>query len=116
MKDNTRHKPDDNSALNDEPVDLYEHLVKSPDETAAIFVTGEPMEEAGIYAGDLLVVDRSIRPRAGDVVIEDRADGLTVTTYRGALRLATVNDAPPPEVWGVVTFTIRKLREEGGAR
>ncbi len=40
------------------------------------------MIEAGIHNGDLLVVDRSLRPASGDVIIASIDGDFTVKTYR----------------------------------
>lgn len=82
---------------------------------------GESMVGAGIKDGDLLVVDRSIQPQAGDVVVATVDGGLTVKLLRqNGLRweLAPANPGFPsmpidPEegiqVWGVVTYAITPL-------
>ena len=51
------------------PLDLNELLVKRPAATYFVRVEGDSMVGAGISDGDLLVVDRSLRPADGDVII-----------------------------------------------
>ena len=51
------------------PLDLNELLVKRPAATYFVRVEGDSMIGAGISDGDLLVVDRSLRPADGDVII-----------------------------------------------
>ena len=51
------------------PLDLNELLVKRPAATYFVRVEGDSMVGAGISDGDLLVVDRSLRPVDGDVII-----------------------------------------------
>ena len=51
------------------PLDLNELLVKRPAATYFVHVEGDSMIGAGISDGDLLVVDRSLRPADGDVII-----------------------------------------------
>lgn len=51
------------------PLDLNELLVKRPAATYFVRVEGESMIGEGIHDGDLLVVDRSLRPASGDVII-----------------------------------------------
>ena len=48
---------------------LDEHLVRNPDQTFLLRVTGEALAEAGIHDGDLLVMDRAVPPLAGNVVL-----------------------------------------------
>ena len=51
------------------PLDLNELLVKRPAATYFVRVEGDSMVGAGIRDSDLLVVDRSLRPADGDVII-----------------------------------------------
>ena len=51
------------------PLDLNELLVKHPAATYFVRVSGDSMTGAGINDGDLLVVDRSLRPADGDIII-----------------------------------------------
>ena len=51
------------------PLDLNELMVKRPAATFFVKVQGETMIGEGIHDGDLLVVDRSLRPADGDVII-----------------------------------------------
>lgn len=76
------------------PLDLNELLVKRPAATYFVRVQGDSMSGAGISDGDLLVVDRSLRPADGDVIIASVDGDFTVKTYRrrGLPRLRT----PPP--------------------
>ena len=64
------------------PLDLNELLVKRPAATYFVRVQGDSMEGKGIYDGDLLVVDRSLDPRDGDVVIAAVDGEFTVKTLR----------------------------------
>ncbi|ADU99606.1 LexA family protein [Alicycliphilus denitrificans] len=53
----------------DDRVDLNEMLVRNPPATFLYRAEGWSMIQAGICDGDVLVVDRSVRPQHGDVVI-----------------------------------------------
>ena len=64
------------------PLDLNELLVKRPAATYFVRVEGDSMIGAGISDGDLLVVDRSLRPADGDVIIASVDGDFTVKTYR----------------------------------
>ena len=99
-------------------LDLNRHLVRRPAATFFIRAQGESMKDAGIFDGDLLVVDRGIVPRAEDIVIAVLHGELTVKrlamTEAGSV-LSAENPAYPDirpgeagcELWGVVTFSIR---------
>lgn len=53
----------------DESVDLFQHLVRHPESTYLLLVSGWSMRDAGIADGDELVVDRAVDPSPGDVVV-----------------------------------------------
>ena len=50
-------------------LDLNQHLIQHPAATYFLRADGESMRDVGIYSGDLLIVDNSLKPRNGDVVI-----------------------------------------------
>lgn len=58
--------------VNEEKLDdisLESYLIDDPRETIFVTVKGDSMIEAGIYEGDTLIVDKSKKPRLGDIVI-----------------------------------------------
>lgn len=63
-------------------LDLNELLIKRPAATFFVRVQGDSMIDEGIREGDLLVVDRSIRPANGDVIIAAVDGEFTVKTFR----------------------------------
>lgn len=64
------------------PLDLNELLIKRPAATFFVRVSGESMMDEGIRDGDILVVDRSLRPTNGDVIVAAVDGEFTVKTYR----------------------------------
>ncbi len=64
------------------PLDLNELLVKRPAATYFVRVSGDSMTGAGINDGDLLVVDRSLRPADGDIIIACVDGDFTVKVFR----------------------------------
>ena len=89
-------------------------------------VCGDSMEGAGISDGDELLVDRSLEPRPGDVVVAVLDGELTVKRLdiggrgHGGVRLRAENpsypdiavgDASELVIWGVATYCIHHLRE-----
>lgn len=50
-------------------LDLVSHLVQHPSATFYVRATGDSMVQHGIHDGDLLIVDRSLEPRDGDILI-----------------------------------------------
>jgi DNA polymerase V len=53
----------------DKRLDLNEYLIKHESATFYCRVAGNSMESAGIFNGDLLIVDRAIQPQHGSIVI-----------------------------------------------
>ncbi len=64
------------------PLDLNELLVKRPAATYFVRVSGDSMTGAGINDGDILVVDRSLRPADGDIIIACVDGDFTVKRLR----------------------------------
>lgn len=105
-------------------LDLNAHLIRHPAATFIMRVEGESMTGAGIFPGDLLIVDRSIEARDGHVVIAAVAGELTVKRLKGrpgAWRLVAEHPDFPPialsaddpdgssAIWGVVSSSVRRL-------
>ncbi|MEM9151528.1 MAG: translesion error-prone DNA polymerase V autoproteolytic subunit [Cyanobacteria bacterium P01_F01_bin.3] len=106
----------------DRELDLNELLIEHPAATFFARAAGNSMEPAGIFDGDLLVVDRSLKPRDGRVVVAAVNGELTVKRVRH-FGLKTFLDADnkayqPIEItefcevvyWGVVTNVIHRMR------
>jgi DNA polymerase V len=102
-------------------LDLSEALVEDEEATFYVRVAGESMIGAGIHDGDILVVDRSVEPGEGDVVIAALGGELTVKRYevRGG-RPCLVPEAeghdPIPvregqelRVWGVARHVVHEI-------
>ena len=53
----------------DKKLDLNEHLIHHPSATYYVRAQGDSMINFGIFDGDLLVVDRSLAPVHGDIII-----------------------------------------------
>jgi DNA polymerase V len=102
-------------------LDLNEHLMPRKEATFLVTVSGDSMIGAGIHDGDILIVDRSISPANGKVVIAVLDGQFTVKTLekkRGNIRLLPANpdfepiemkDEQELQIWGVVTKVIHSL-------
>ena len=64
------------------PLDLNELLVRRPAATYFVRVSGDSMVGAGINDGDILVVDRSLRPADGAIIVASVDGDFTVKMYR----------------------------------
>lgn len=102
-------------------IDLNDQLIRNKEATFLLTVQGNSMQDAGIKEGDILVVDRSVTPVDGKIVIAALDGELTVK--RLAMRsdgvwLLPENEQYPPIkvkeendmlIWGVVTATISQF-------
>ncbi len=103
------------------PLDLNEYVVKHPAATYFVRVAGMSMTGVGIYPGDILVVDKSLTAKNGNVVIaqvngEFLVKKLIYTKGRTLLLAENpeyqpidVTKNPDFSIWGVVTNCIHKL-------
>src|ERR687896_1334740 len=105
----------------DRDLDLHELLIQHPASTFYVRLAGDSMQGAGLYDGDILVVDRSLEPKHHDIVIAVLDGELTVKRlYRqGNLvqlppahplyPIVTINADQDLLIWGVVTGSIRQF-------
>lgn len=102
-------------------IDLIERLITHPQATYVMRVRGLSMVEAGIFDGDVVVVDRAIKPRSGQIVVAV-VDGEFTVKYlwmrAGRLKLKAANPTFPDivpregqviEVWGVVKAALKEF-------
>ncbi|MGM0988519.1 MAG: LexA family protein [Pseudomonadota bacterium] len=100
-------------------LDLNERLVKRPSASFFMTVTGDSMETLGIHDGDLVLIDRSIEPRPGHILVALVEGEITVKRYQLIGKrpyLCSANPEYPPipvenldcQVWGVVRSVIHE--------
>jgi len=65
----------------EEDIDLNIHLIKNVPATFIIRVQGKSMTDVGIYDGDLLVVDKSLKPKNFSTVVANVHDELVVKNF-----------------------------------
>ena len=70
----------------DKALDLNEHLIAHPAATFFVKVQGDSMIDAGIHPGALLVVDRSLQPRSGSIILAILAFVTELEFHRRHLR------------------------------
>lgn len=83
-------------------LDLNQALIKHPSSTYLFRITGSNNDADGIFAGDLALIDRSLQPRASDLVLAWQASGFILCTYDKMSQQDTF--------WGVVSSTIHERR------
>lgn len=106
----------------DESIDLNRDIIHHRESTFYARVVGDSMRDANVTEGDILVVDRALTARNGDMAVCCLNGEFTVKYLElgtDSLILRPANTAYPPiritededfEVWGVVTYVIHKVQ------
>ena len=102
-------------------IDLNEQLIRNKPATFFMRVTGNSMINAGIYDGDIVIVDRSIKPVNGKIVIavidgemlirryEKTMNSLRLIPETAKLSPIDVSEFMDFKIWGVVICIIRNV-------
>lgn len=104
----------------EQTLDLNELCIKRPAATFFVRVDGDSMIDAGIFSNDILIVDRSVKPAHGDVVVAQVNGEFTVKELclRPTLMLVPRNKSFDPisfaddselQIFGVVTNVLRQM-------
>lgn len=105
-----------------ESIDLNKELVKHPATTFYARAVGDSMKDCGIDDGDLLVIDKSLEPQEGDIIVayvdgEFTLKKVRLDTHGKCLWLMPANEEYSPIrvteensfiIWGVLTYNIKK--------
>ena len=110
------------------PLDLNELMVKNQPSTFFVRVSGDSMSGAGIFPGDLLVVDRSLEAVDGVVVVAlldgeftlkrlrlSPEAGVELLPENEVYRSIKVDADSEFEIWGVATYCVHSLTAAGCA-
>ncbi len=101
-------------------IDLNEQLIRNKPATFFMRVSGSSMINAGIYDGDIVIVDRSLKPQNGKIVIAVIDGEMLIRRYEktmNSLRLIPETTKLSPidisefmdfKIWGVVSCVIRQ--------
>ena len=103
----------------EEDIDLNVHLIKNVPATFIIRVQGKSMVNIGINDGDLLLVDKSLKPKNCSTVIANVHDELVVKSFvqeRNKKFLTSgsknyedrilIDEEADVFIWGIVTYVI----------
>ncbi len=102
-------------------LDINDLVVRHPAATFFVRVEGDSMEGAGIFGGDVLVVDREVVPRDGSIVVAAVFGEMVVKRLRAQGNthiLASENEQYAPItvtgnddcfIWGVVVGSVRQF-------
>tara|TARA_B100000700_G_scaffold79335_1_gene89237 strand:+ start:26 stop:472 length:447 start_codon:yes stop_codon:yes gene_type:complete len=104
-------------------IDLNKYLIKNPISTFFLRVSGNSMNNAGIYSNDLLIIDRSINPNPGHIVVALLDGEFTLKRLikeknnyylkadkenYPAINLYEYEDI---QIWGVAIYSIHELKK-----
>ena len=107
-------------------LDFNRDLIAHPEATFYGRVDGDSMKDAGINDGDIAVIDRSVEPQNGDVIVGYINSEFTIKyldlTHKeeGYIELRPANkdyqsiridESDSFEVWGVVIWTIKSWKQ-----
>jgi DNA polymerase V len=109
-------------------IDLNDYVTKYPEATFFARVTGECMVGSGIFPDDLLVVDKSLTPSSGDIVVGIIDNEFILRSYfkkgqkeylmpdNAYFKPIERNETTHFEIWGVVPHSILDQRRRNSAR
>ena len=102
-------------------IDLNRYLIKNPLATFIVKSQGNCMLQAGIHSGDLLIVDKSIKPKNHSIVTASIDGDLTVKRIKISgkkfllssdnknYRNVKINNKSDIFIWGIVTKVIHNV-------
>lgn len=102
-------------------IDLNEQLIRNKPATFFMRVTGNSMVNASIHDGDVVIVDRSIKPQSGRIVIaivdgemlirrlEKTMNRMRLIPETAKLSPIDVSEYSDVSIWGVVTYVIKSM-------
>ena len=112
-------QPEASDDTDAEALTIDDYLIERPSETVLIRVKGDSMVEAGIFEGDLVVVEKRHDARKGDIVVAIVDNQFTLKRLdvdRGQYILRAENKAYAPirpegslEIFGVMVGLVRKM-------
>lgn len=101
-------------------LDLNQLCIVHPAATFFVKVEGDSMIDIGIFSGDILIVDRALTAKHGDIVIANLNGEFTVKTLLLKPKIALqpqnkfystifIQEHDDFDIFGIVTNVIRKL-------
>ena len=106
-----------------ERIDITRELVRHPETTFYARIEGDSMQNAGIFSGDIVVIDRSLTAADGNYVAAYIDGEFTVKEFRmdsanncawliphnDKYQAIRVDEQNAFIIWGVITHTIHKV-------
>lgn len=105
--------------LVENPLDLNDLLIDNPTSTFFVKVEGDSMEGARIFSGDILVVDRSVEPISGLIVVaavygemvvkrlDISVNGSFLKSEKEGYEPIILTDNDDCFIWGIVVGSVR---------
>ena len=103
-------------------ISLDQAFIKNPPATFMAYAEGDSMIDIGIHHGDIVIVDRSLKPRNEDIIIavlegeflikqfSDIEDKIKLIPHNSKYPIIYINENSDFQVWGVVIHSIRSYR------
>src|SRR5690606_18771654 len=85
------------------PMDLNKLVVQNPTSTFYMRVASDAYEDINIFKGDIVVIDRSLAVKPGDLVV-------AVSESEFILQPVPRKADAELEVWGAITYVVHKKR------
>ena len=99
-------------------ISFDEYLIRNPETSFLLSVTGDSMTDAGIRDKDLVIVEKNKEPQNGDIILADVDGNWTMKYFRRRGKMVTLeaaNSKYPPiiprtdlRIAGVITAVVRK--------
>ena len=102
-------------------LNLQDYLIKNPNTTICIRVSGDSMKNIGIFSGDILIVDKSINPRNNHIVLctldgqflvkklSIKNNSIKLISENKNYPLVNINEYDDFKIFGVVTASVKKF-------
>ena len=103
-------------------IDLNKELIKHPAATFYARVKGSSMIDAGIADGDLLIIDKALEPKDGDIAVcfidgeftlkrlALKEDGIYLMPANAEFKPIRITEENDFLVWGMLAYIIHKPR------
>jgi len=99
-------------------ISIDEYLIRNPETSFLLSVTGDSMIEAGIREKDLVIVEKNKEPQNGDIILAEvdgnwtmkyfRRTGKVVTLEAANSKYSPINPRTDLRIAGVITAVVRK--------
>jgi DNA polymerase V len=103
-------------------MNLHQHVVKNPESTFFLRISGDSMYNAGMFPGDILVVDRSLSFHNNTIAVVFYHDQFLVKRVLYAdekiylksenknCKTLTIEIPEDLQLWGIVTHVVHRVR------